>query len=236
MNKKLVEMKMRLAEARSKNREGVKASDEILGSGPLNRDGVPQLPPDQREVKNWPVLDLGIQPDLKVEDWSLKVFGECATPRSFQFQDLQKIGLVEDVSDFHCVTGWSRLGISWKGVRFKDIAEACGVHSEAQFVFVEAYDGYSTNLPLREALKADVLLVFEADGQPLAREHGGPLRMITPQLWAWKGAKWIKSIEFLKKDKPGFWEVRGYSNSAIPWLNDRYTADELPEDLRKEGY
>lgn len=236
MNNKLISTKMKLAETRSKNLQGIKVSDEILGSGDLNRDGVPRLPPDQREVKNWPVLDLGVQPELLLNDWTLELKGLCKRKIKLQFSDFASLGIVEDSSDFHCVTGWSRFEIPWKGIRFCDLARHVDVEAHAKFVFVEGYDGYSTNLSLAEALKPDVLLVYEADGKPLTREHGGPIRMITPQLWAWKGTKWIKSIEFLEKDKPGFWEVRGYSNSAIPWLNDRYTADEISEEARREAY
>ncbi|MFN7130511.1 MAG: molybdopterin-dependent oxidoreductase, partial [Myxococcales bacterium] len=94
---------------------------------------------------------------------------------------------------------------------------------EATHLFVTGYDGYTTNLPLEEALKDDVLLVHTADGQPLTREHGGPVRMITPQLYAWKGAKWVRRLEFLTRDRLGFWEERGYSNTAHPWRNDRYS-------------
>ncbi len=200
-----------------------------MGSGPLNRDGVPSLPPDQKQVAHWPVLDLGIHPEIATADWSLTIRGLVDRPLKLNFQELLKLPISEDISDFHCVTGWSRLGIRWRGVLFSDLCKACQVKSEARFVYVTASDGYSTNLSIEEAMKYDVLLVFEADGQPLAREHGGPVRMITPQLWAWKGAKWISGVEFLDKNRRGFWEERGYSNSAIPWLNDRYTADEVEE-------
>lgn len=226
INEKFVQTKTDLARIRSQKKQGVQTSLEIQGSGPLNRDGVPTLPPDQREVKNWPVLDLGLHPEIRPEDWRLDVKGRVRRPQIFTFQDFLSLPQVEDQSDFHCVTGWSQLGIYWRGVRFADLAEVCGVLPEAKFVYTTASDGYSTNLSLEEALKPDVLLVYEANGQPLPKEHGGPVRMITPQLWAWKGAKWISSIEFLAENRRGFWEQRGYSNSAIPWLNDRYTADE----------
>ena len=176
----------------------------IQGSGPLNRDGVPRLPPDQRVVNNWPVLDLGVVPEI--ENWSLELAGLCEQPKIISYNDFIKLPQTEDVSDFHFVTGWSQYDFKWKGVRFSDLVNLCKVSPEA--------------------MKSDVLIVHEVNGAPLPKEHGGPVRMITPQLWAWKGAKWIKKIEFLRSDRRGFWEVRGYSNSAIPWLNDRYTADE----------
>ena len=130
---------------------------------------------------------------------------------------------VSDVSDFHCVTTWSKLDVPWKGVSFATIAALARPHPDATHVLVHGYDGYTTNLPLEEALKDDVLLVHTAEGKPLPREHGGPVRMITPQLYAWKGSKWIKRIEFLTHDRPGFWETRGYSNTAHPWRDDRYS-------------
>ena len=129
----------------------------------------------------------------------------------------------EDLSDFHYVTTWSKLNNNWIGVRFCDIAKECGLLPEAKFVFIKAFEGYSTNLPLEEAMKKDVMLEHHWEGKPLEKEHGGPVRMITPQLYAWKGANWISEIEFLAEDKLGFWEERGYSNTAEPWLNDRYS-------------
>jgi DMSO/TMAO reductase YedYZ molybdopterin-dependent catalytic subunit len=226
LNEKFVRSKTELARIRAEKKQGIKTSMEIMGSGPVNRDGVPSIPPDQREVKNWPVLDLGIHPDMNLKDWKLTINGSVDKPMSLTWDDFLKLPQVEDRSDFHCVTGWSQLGIKWKGVKFSDLAKHCGVKPEAKFVYTTAQDGYSTNLSLEEAMKYDVMIVYEADGKPLAKEHGGPVRMITPQLWAWKGAKWITGIEFLTENRRGFWEERGYSNSAIPWLNDRYTADE----------
>ncbi|MFN8944766.1 MAG: molybdopterin-dependent oxidoreductase [Pseudobdellovibrionaceae bacterium] len=230
MNQRLVKTKMQLAETRSKNKQGIQTGFEILGSGPLNKNGVPTLPPDQKSVDRWPVLDLGVLPDVTSENWKIEIKGLCGKPGVLDFATLKAIGESVDQSDFHCVTGWSKLNMTWKGVRFSDLARHCQVHESARYIYVEGYDHYSTNLPVVEAMKSDVLLAYEVDGKPLPKEHGGPVRMITPQLWAWKGAKWISSVTFLENDRRGFWEERGYSNSAIPWLNDRYTADEVPDD------
>ena len=128
----------------------------------------------------------------------------------------------KDVSDFHCVTTWSKLDVPWEGVQLSTILALARPHADATHVMTHGYDGYTTNLPLEEALKDDVLLVHTWEGAPLPAEHGGPCRMITPKLYAWKGAKWIRKIEFLSDDRKGFWEVRGYSNTAEPWFNDRY--------------
>ena len=137
---------------------------------------------------------------------------------------------VEDVSDFHCVTTWSRLDNHWKGVRFRTIAEHAVPKENAAWILCTGYDSditsgepYTTNLPLARAAEDDVLLVHTWEGRPLPREHGGPCRMITPKLYAWKGAKWIRKIEFLDRNRRGFWERRGYSDTAEPWFNDRYS-------------
>lgn len=195
---------------------------EPRGAGPANRHGMPKLPPGQHITKGWPVLDLGIVPELDTANWTLTVDGACRHPLAFNWQEFLQLEQTDDTSDFHCVTTWSKMDVPWKGVRFADLAARAEPLEAAEHVMCHGYDGYTTNVPLAEALKPDVLLVHTAYGQPLPPEHGGPVRMITPQLYAWKGSKWIKRIEFLTADHPGFWEQRGYSNSAHPWREDRY--------------
>jgi DMSO/TMAO reductase YedYZ molybdopterin-dependent catalytic subunit len=194
-----------------------------MGRGPANRHGMPKLPPGQRETYGWPVLDLGTKPDLPLDQWSLTLDGACEHPLTLGWTEFLALEQVEDTSDFHCVTTWSRMDLHWKGVRFAELAALAVPREDATHVLCHAYDGYTTNLPLEEALKPDVLLVHTVDGEPLPREHGGPVRVITPQLSAWKGAKWIRRIELLTADRPGFWEERGYSNTAHPWREDRYS-------------
>jgi DMSO/TMAO reductase YedYZ molybdopterin-dependent catalytic subunit len=200
------------------------ADDGPQGSGPPNRHGMPKLPVGQTPTApgKWPVLDLGVQPDVALADWRLRVDGECANPVTLDWQGLLALEQVEDTSDFHCVTGWSRLDVPWRGVRVATVLALAEPTDAATHLLCHAYDGYATNLPLAEALKDDVLLVHAADGRPLPREHGGPVRMITPQLYAWKGAKWISRLEILAHDRLGFWERNGYSSTAHPWRNDRY--------------
>ena len=193
------------------------------GSGPPNRHGMPRLPPGQHETKGWPVLDLGEKPEVSLEEWSLEVDGAVEEPVTLSWRDFLALPQHEDTSDFHCVTTWSRMDLRWVGVQFATLAGLVRPLAEARHVRTHAYDGSTTNLPLEEALKDDVLLAHTVEGGPLPREHGGPVRMITPQLYAWKGAKWIRRIEFLKNDHPGFWERRGYSNTAHPWRDDRYS-------------
>ncbi len=209
------------------------AGQRPQGSGPSNRHGMPKLPVGQHEVKNWPVLDLGEQPDVSLDTWTLEVGGLVEHPFTLTWDEFNALPQTEDVSDFHCVTTWSRYDNHWRGVRFKTIAELAVPSDAAKFVLCTGYDfmpgtsiPYTVNVRLARALDDDVLLVHTWEGQRLPREHGGPCRMITPKLYAWKGAKWIRTIEFLAEDRKGFWEVRGYSNSAEPWFNDRYATDQ----------
>ncbi len=204
------------------------------GSGATNPHGMPQLPVGQHEVKNWPVLDLGEHPQVDQSEWRLEVGGLVENPVTLDWHAFLALPHVDDVSDFHCVTTWSRYDNRWRGVRFKTVAELVVPAPAACFVLCTGYDfmpgsfiPYTTNLPLARAVEDDVLLVDTWEGQPLPREHGGPCRMITPKLYAWKGTKWIRKIEFLAHDHKGFWEVRGYSNSAEPWFNDRYSAPDI---------
>lgn len=226
----LYERREAFAKRQAERGLGIFSKMKPVGSGPENRHGMPKLPVGQREVKNWPVLDLGDVPELDTANYRLEIGGLCESPRVYTFADLMALPQVEDVSDFHCVTTWSRMDNRWGGVRFAEIAARAGVKDSAKYVFVTAYDvapgtsiPYTTNLPLVEAMLEDVLLVHTWEGQPLPHEHGGPVRMITPQLYAWKGAKWIKKIEFTAEDHLGFWELRGYSNTAYPWYDDRYS-------------
>ena len=217
--KRIIEARLRL-----KARHAPAApSDRPMGEGPPNRHGMPQVPVGQSVAKSWPVLDLGIKPEVKLDEWKLQLDGAVEHPVTLDWAAFQALPQADDVSDFHCVTTWSLLDSRWRGVQFSTLAALAHPRDEATHVMTYAYDGYTTNLPLSEALKDDVLLVYEWNGKPLPREHGGPVRMITPQLYAWKGAKWINRIEFLTRNRRGFWEERGYSNSADPWRDDRYS-------------
>jgi DMSO/TMAO reductase YedYZ molybdopterin-dependent catalytic subunit len=201
--------------------EGRALLEARLGTGPRNRHGMPRVPPDQNVLSTWPVLDIGEQPVIEPGRWQLRVEGEVETPLVLSWDDFQALPQVEDASDFHCVTGFSRLDLRWKGVRLETVAALAQPNGRATHVMCHAYDGYSTNLPLEEALKPDVLLAHSVDGGPLSVEHGGPVRVVTPELWAWKGAKWVSRLEFMPHDRRGYWEIRGYSNTALPWRDDR---------------
>ena len=192
------------------------------GEGPPNRHGMPKLPVGQTITKKWPVLDLGVAPNVTKSTWSLTVDGACHKPVKLGFAELLALEQVEDTSDFHCVTTWSKLDVRWVGVRVSDVLALAEPAATAGFVMCHGFDGYSTNVSLEELLKPDVLLVHRANGVDLPAEHGGPVRVVTPQLYAWKGAKWVSRLELMTENRLGFWEQRGYSSTAYPWRNDRY--------------
>ncbi len=196
----------------------------------LTEDGVMQdhrprtdrLPPGQHVTKGWPVLDLGLHPSIPLERWTLTVGGQVDAPFTWSWEDFMAQPHVQLMSDFHCVTTWSTFDNTWEGVAFRHLMQVARPHPEARFVYFTTYDHYSTNLPLEACDDDDVLLTRMWNGHPLPREHGGPVRVIVPKRYAWKGAKWVKEILFLEQDRLGYWEVRGYSNTALPWEEDRY--------------
>lgn len=217
---RIVEARMKLKERFFRQeKEGVVRA---RGTGPLNRHGMPQTPPGQTLTEKWPILDLGYHPKVDTTRWRLYIDGEVEYPLTLTWKDFMDLPQTKDTSDFHCVTTWSKLDMPWEGVRFLDLAALVMPTENATHVMCYGYDSYTTNLPMEEALKEDVLIAHTVYGEPLAVEHGGPARMVTPQLYAWKGSKWIKRIRFMAKDERGFWEERGYSNTAKPWINDRY--------------
>lgn len=185
-------------------------------------DPATRLPPGQREVKNWPVLDLGIQPDVSARTWRLEVTGLVENPISWGWAEFAKATQQDFVSDIHCVTAWSRFDNRWKGVATRILLDIVRPKPEAKFVVQHAYDGYTTNVPLSYFADDDVLLAHEWEGKPITREHGGPVRLVLPKLYFWKSTKWLSKLEFVTADKAGFWEVRGYHMRGDPWTEERY--------------
>ncbi|MCA1596672.1 MAG: molybdopterin-dependent oxidoreductase, partial [Chloroflexi bacterium] len=170
----------------------------------------------------FPVLDLGIQPDWDPTTWQLEITGVVTNPVVLSWEDFRSLQHVELVADFHCVTRWSKFDVRWRGVRFSTVVDLVQPAPNAKHVIQRSADGYSTNLPLSELLDQDVLLADELDGAALSREHGAPLRTIVPARYAWKGAKFLRQLEFTVDDQPGFWEVRGYHNQGDPWKEERF--------------
>lgn len=181
-----------------------------------------RLPPGQRLTKDFPVLDIGIRPDYDLETWRLGIDGKVENPQVLTWEAFNNLPKTDDVADMHCVTTWSKFDCHWTGVPFTAIYELAQPLESAKYVFFRGYDGYTVNVPLDALLDEDVLLATHFDGEPLTLEHGAPLRVIIPKLYAWKGAKFLKSITFLERDILGFWELRGYSNTADPFTEDRF--------------
>ena len=181
-----------------------------------------RLPPGQRLTEDFPVLHHGEIPEFDITKWDFKIKGLIRNPLRFTFEEFLKLPSLELTTDFHCVTGWSKFDLTWKGVLFKTIASIAEPFSEARFVSIIAEKGYTTSLPLDVAIDDDVIFAYEYEGKPLSPEHGYPLRLVVPKRYAYKCVKWARAVEFIKDDSPGFWEVRGYSNSADPWKEERY--------------
>jgi DMSO/TMAO reductase YedYZ molybdopterin-dependent catalytic subunit len=202
---------------------------KMAGQAQARPRSTDRLPPGQHIVQNFPVLDLGVRPDVPLEKWGLKIHGHVENPVTLNWQQFLALPQFKDVSDFHCVTTWSQFDMTWEGVAFFTLAELVKPKPEASHVFFKSYDGYSTNNPLEACLDDDVLIAHKWNGKKLSVEHGGPARVIIPKRYAWKGAKFIREITFLDRDILGFWEVRGYSNTADPWTEDRFAKkDQIP--------
>lgn len=201
---------------------------KMAGKEPKQKAANKRLPPGQHEVRNFPVLDLGVRPQISLEEWRLHIHGQVENPVKLRWADFMSLPQFSDVSDFHCVTTWSQLGMEWRGVSFFALAELVRPKPEAKHLLFKGYDGYSTNNPIEVCLDDDVLIAHSWNGRPLSREHGGPARVILPKRYAWKGAKFIREIVFTSREVLGFWELKGYSNTANPWKNDRFAESSLP--------
>jgi DMSO/TMAO reductase YedYZ molybdopterin-dependent catalytic subunit len=181
-----------------------------------------RLPPGQHRVNDWPVLDLGEQPNVNLAHWRLDIVGAVAQPVSWDWAAFMAQPQSQRLTDIHCVTTWSRYDNAWDGLLTRDLLATVMPADDARFVLLQSYDGYTTNLPLEDFAAPDALLAHSWQGKPLPREHGGPLRLVVPHLYFWKSAKWIKQIEFATRDEAGFWEERGYHMRGDPWTEERY--------------
>lgn len=194
----------------------------------MNAADRPRVPPGQVITHSWPVLHAGSVPhELTPESWDLSVHGDVDAPFRLRHAELLALPQTEITTDIHCVTSWTRLGMTWKGVRFREIRDRARPRPSAQFVVMECAQGFTTSLPLAALLDDDVLIAHSVDGAPLAAEHGGPVRMLVPKRYFYKSAKWLRGLKFVERDEPGFWEVRGYSNIADPWMQTRYDVDDV---------
>jgi len=177
-----------------------------------------RLPPGQSRTRKWPVLDAHGTPDVDLEKWSFAVDGLVENEMSWTLDEFLQLPPVRVYADFHCVTRWSRLDNIWTGVSTRTLAEMVGVKPKVKYVLATALDdGWTTNMPIEYVMAEDSLLAFLHDGKPIPPDHGGPVRLIVPQLYAWKSAKWICGLTFLENDMPGFWEEGGYHLRGVPW-------------------
>jgi DMSO/TMAO reductase YedYZ molybdopterin-dependent catalytic subunit len=194
------------------------------GRGAIQRD--PRLPPGQYDAgQNWPVLTAEVTPHIDTESWTFTIEGLVQARSSWSWDEIRDLPGSVFVGDIHCVTTWSKLGITFAGVSVDTLLEAAIPLAAATHVLAYSHTGYTTNFPLPDVTGGRAWVVWEVDRRPLPREHGGPARLLVPHLYFWKSAKWIAGLQLLDHDEPGFWEVRGYHNYGDPWLEQRYDGD-----------
>ncbi|GAA3629363.1 sulfite oxidase-like oxidoreductase [Microbacterium awajiense] len=184
-----------------------------------SRERDPRLPPGQTLAPDWPVLSAGPTPRIDTDEWEFVVRTENGD-RRWDWEGLRALGIEDVTVDIHCVTHWSKLEMPWRGVSLDRIFAE--VESEHEFAMVHSYGGYTTNVPLEDLLDGQSWVAFEADGEPLHPEHGGPARLLVPHLYFWKSAKWVRGITLMPSDEPGFWEQNGYHLHGDPWREERY--------------
>ena len=189
---------------------------------PFLKQKDPTVPPGQTVTDGFPVLHVGDVPAIDPAAWRLSVSGLVENPFELTYDELRAMPASEFRGDIHCVTRWSKQNTSWAGVKFSALVARAKPLPAAKFVVQHADNAYTTNLPLEVMLTDDVLIAYAFDGQPVEPIHGGPVRMLVPQKYFWKSAKWLHGIEFREQDQKGFWEVRGYNNEADPWKEQRY--------------
>jgi DMSO/TMAO reductase YedYZ molybdopterin-dependent catalytic subunit len=197
-----------------------------MAKSPSAKVKPPRLPPGQTLVTDFPVLSYGPTPRFNPAKWDFRVMGLVERTLRYTWEEFRALPAINQLADFHCVTTWSRYDNRWDGVPTRYFAEQAAVKPEAKFVFVLCDGGYTTNLPLDEFLADDAMFAFRHDGKDLHPDHGWPLRLVVPKLYAWKSAKWVRAIEFCANDRRGFWEVRGYHNHGDPWTEERYSFEE----------
>ena len=184
-----------------------------------------RLPPGQYLTDRFPVLHIGDVPTYAPGDWTLTIFGMVDTPYTINMDELKAMPAVTPTFDIHCVTKWSKFDTTWKGVRVRDLFERAGVQRGAKFVMEHAESGYTTNLPLADITTDDAIVAYEFEGAEIEPIHGGPVRIVVPHLYFWKSAKWVRSLELIAGDKPGFWERNGYHMYGDPFREQRHWGD-----------
>jgi DMSO/TMAO reductase YedYZ molybdopterin-dependent catalytic subunit len=187
------------------------------------RSGDPRLPPGQYLAQDFPVLSAGPTPRVRTETWEFTVTTETGEKHTWSWAELMALPSEKPTVDIHCVTQWSKLDTRWRGVPVDTLVG--GLDTEADYVMVHSYGGYTTNLPLADLLDGQAWIAYEYGGKPLTPEHGGPARLLVPHLYFWKSAKWVRGLELKTRDEPGFWENAGYHDYGDPWREQRYQGD-----------
>lgn len=196
--------------------------------GNLSEEQLAKLPPGQSLTDKFPILHEGDVPQYNMEEWTLQITGEVEEPRTFTYEELLALPTASVNCDIHCVTRWSKFDTTWEGILFRDFLKLLKVRPEAKYIMFHADPDYDTNVPIEDLLRDDVLLAYRFNGEPLTEKHGWPLRTVVPHRYFWKSAKWLRKIEFMKEDRPGFWERNGFHNEADPFKEERFSGEALP--------
>jgi DMSO/TMAO reductase YedYZ molybdopterin-dependent catalytic subunit len=187
------------------------------------REPGPPLPPGQYLERGFPVLSAGPTPRVNLDTWEFRIISETGEKRAWNWAQFRALPAADIIVDLHCVTKWSKLATSWRGVSLDTLLD--GIETRAEYALALSYGGYTTNLPLTALTDGKAWLVFGYDGAELTPEHGGPVRLLVPHLYLWKSAKWVRGIDLRLREERGFWEQLGYHNDGDPWLEQRYSAD-----------
>jgi DMSO/TMAO reductase YedYZ molybdopterin-dependent catalytic subunit len=193
------------------------------------RTGKDRVPPGQYVTDKWPILTYGDTPEIEPEEWTFEITGLVKEKRIFSWRDFQALPRAAVTADFHCVTRFSTLDNGWEGVATRELLRHVEVDPEASHVLVHCFGGYTTNLPLEDLLSERALLADRHNGRPLPADHGGPVRLVVPHLYAWKSAKWVSGVELTPEDRRGFWEENGYHTYGDPWTEQRFSHQETRE-------
>jgi DMSO/TMAO reductase YedYZ molybdopterin-dependent catalytic subunit len=197
--------------------------DRLFGQRGSSPDLADRTPPGQYLTQKFPVLHYGSVPRVNLSTWDFRVYGAVGAPFTLSWDQFRALPRKQVTTDIHCVTRWSKLDTAWEGVPIQAILEMAQLRPEATHVLAHCEQGYTTNLPISVLDDDDVLLADTYDGRPLEPDHGAPLRLFVPKRYFWKSAKWLRGLEFLDHDVPGFWERYGYHNDADPWKEERFS-------------
>jgi DMSO/TMAO reductase YedYZ molybdopterin-dependent catalytic subunit len=193
------------------------------GFGGRRRESIPGLPPGQYLTHDFPVLSAGPTPRIPLDRWKFTVTSETGQQKTWNWQEFTALPHDDVTVDIHCVTKWSKLGTTWRGVSLDTLL--ADVETAADYTMVHSFGGYTTNVPLEDLLDGKAWIAYKFDGEDLEPEHGGPARMLVPHLYFWKSAKWVNGLQLMNEDEPGFWEAAGYHMYGDPWREQRYQGD-----------